>query len=686
VTARKLRSVLMAIVLASPWATPAHSHGGVYRGSGDVVPPPPAQPDPGGSVGSGRSPGGGGGGGGTGPATPQPTPGKGGANGLPAGASGAGLPTPLDEAAVASTWEAWWRMNRDEFLPPRRSRSSLDDDLVALELNAAARDLVLPVLLETLRATKSDEVRAAGLIAVARLGSLSSSRSELRDLIEPRLADPHQEVAETAAVALGLLGDRRSLDVLRETMLGDRARLRERDLELGAIPERTRAFAAYGLGLLGERTSHVERSSIVTTLVQWVDAEAARAAQAELSTACIVALSLVPLPMDTRRAVHGDWPVGLPERVDSLDAQILWLVHRLGDRSLPFQLRAQAPTALARLASATPARHWLRSLAIHECAARLAERAVEPLEVQAGCVLALGLLGDAGAEPESDKARRALSETIARRRDPTLAGLALISLGRASSRPGSGAEPWKALLDARGPRHVLAELVRGERSDDRSCAAIGLALLERGAAERDGPDAASLELLRDELAESRSPEAVSAFALALGLAGDRTAAPALRAELTRNSDPSVKGYLALALGMLRDPSAAEDLEELLRRSRFRPEIVQPVSRALAMLGSPKVEDRLLQLLSEAGSSASKSVLAIGLANVGGTRSMAALIAEVRRETLPEAARAITLAALGRLADLREHPWTFTVSRSANPVGAVTTLISPLAGDGLLDLL
>lgn len=679
------------------WAAPGLTHGGGgYRGPGDPPPggspPPPSAPNPGdtvlpGTPGAPRGPGGGSSG--AGPQIPQPRSGGGASSGgMPGGTSGGGPPSLFEDAARgASAWEWWWRMNGEAYLPPLRSRSGLADDLVALDRERAARDVALPVFLEIVRTTKYDEVRSSAMIAAAKLGSLSKTRSELREGIEPHLADARQECSEVSAVALGLLGDRGAIDVLRETMLGDAAALRERGLAVGAVPERTRAFAAYGLGLLGERASHVERSLIVTTLVQWVDAQAARAAQAELSAACLVALSLLPLPMDARRAVHGDWPSERPTRVDSLDAQILWLVHRLGDRSLPFQARAQAPTAIARLAASTPERHWLRSLAIRECAARLADEADEPLEIQVGCVLALGMLGDAGLDADAQTARTALQRAIVRRRDPSLAALALISLGRASARPGPGPEPWKALFDERGPRRVLADVVGDGKSADRSAAAIGLAVLERGAAERGGPaDPRSLEILRKALADSRAPERISAVAVALGIARDRGAADALRAELSRCSDPVAKGFLALSLGMIGDASSVPALEELLRRSRFQWAIVGPLSRALAMLDPAKAEEHLLKLLEEAASGSSKSVVALGLANAGGERSIPPLLAEIGRESLPQTVRSMMVAVLGRVSDPRERPWVSSVSWSANWFGAVPTLVSPMSGDGLLDLL
>jgi hypothetical protein len=681
---RTIRSVLAVLAFTSIGLAPCFAHGGTYRGPGDTT---PRQPATGGGSSSGGGSTGGGLGAASGPSALQPGASAGGA-GTFGGAGGAGLPGGLDDEGGRAAWEVWWQLQRESYLPPRRAPGVLADDLSGLERDATSRDVVLPALVEIVGATRSNAVRAAGLIAIARLGSLSRSRSELRELLEPALVASNQEVAETAAVALGLLGDPAALDLLLETFLGDTAALRKRGLETSSVSERTRAFAVYGLALLGERTSHVERSRIVSALVRWIDEEAPRAAQAEVSVACVVSLSLLPLPADRRLAgATLEELAGRPEKVDSRDAQIRRLVHALGDRALPYPARVQLPTAIARLAAGMPRGHALRALAIRECSARLHESADEGRELQAGCVLALGRLGDAGAGAESERARRTLLETIGHRPDPAIATLAWISLGLASSRPGEGAEPWAALLDERGPRRALSEALRNGRSGDRPAAALGLALLERGAGEEGGPaDPRSLALLRDRFAEARTPDVQAAVAIALGLAGESAAAPSLRAELGRASDPSLAGHLSTALGMLRDGAGTKAIEDLVRRSRFQSSLVEPASRALAMLGAARAEDVLLQLLSEAGSGAARAVTLVGLSNAGAKRSVPALLAEARRDKLPEAVRAIAVAALGRIADPRERPWIQAFAESANWLGAAPTLRSPPTGDGLLDLM
>ena len=105
-----------------------------------------------------------------------------------------------------------------------------------------------------------------------------------------------------------------------------------------------------------------------------------------------------------------------------------------------------------------------------------------------------------------------------------------------------------------------------------------------------------------------------------------------------------------------------------------------------MLDPAQAEEQLLQLLSEAGTGAARSVIALGLANVGGRRSIEPLMAEIGRESLPEATRSLMVAELGRIADPRERPWVSDLARSANWFGAATSLVSPLSGDGILDLL
>ena len=94
------------------------------------------------------------------------------------------------------------------------------------------------------------------LIALARIDDRrdAQGRSRFAALMRPFLADSKQEISETAALALGILGQDESAPLLA-------ALLRNEPMAIEAVGSsevsfRTRAFAAYGLTLLSRRNSN----------------------------------------------------------------------------------------------------------------------------------------------------------------------------------------------------------------------------------------------------------------------------------------------------------------------------------------------------------------------------------------------------------------------------------------------
>src|SRR5262249_21437809 len=101
---------------------------------------------------------------------------------------------------------------------------------------------------------RSNELTTAALIALGRTGDplpADATRS-LVPTLRARLGDPSQEISESAALALGILGDESGLDLLASLLADDAA---ARALLGGgrAVTARTRAFAAYSLGLIAEQ-------------------------------------------------------------------------------------------------------------------------------------------------------------------------------------------------------------------------------------------------------------------------------------------------------------------------------------------------------------------------------------------------------------------------------------------------
>ena len=218
------------------------------------------------------------------------------------------------------------------------------------------RASVVPALLEALRTERNNDIVTGCLMALAKIGDTRSEAgaSELETTFASFLDDPTQEIAETAALALGILAHESSIDTLvalmRDAQCGDvDPRVLVGSTE---VPMRTRAFAAFGLGMVGSHTTDdAARRRIVEHLAEMLAAP-------ELSThdvkvAAMIAFGLTPLdvaPLPAEGVAPGT------EAVASRQSQIAFLLDYFDPSKLranqttrdPFTL-AHVPTALARL-------------------------------------------------------------------------------------------------------------------------------------------------------------------------------------------------------------------------------------------------------------------------------------------------------------------------------------------------
>jgi HEAT repeat protein len=674
----------------------AHAHGGTYRGPG--VPTPPASPRPGdvapqevgrrANVGGARAP----------ESFSLPLPEDSSAS-QRAGWAFFGGPTAQPEPL---RWEAWWGFNRDEFLRLKERLHTADvlvgSDLAFLGARAfapgelkPADDVVFgrvaPVLVELLEQERSCELVSGALVALAKVGD-APGKHEVARRIAPHLAHANQEVAETAAIALGILGDPGQVELLREVLEARVEALRERGLELRSAPsERTRAFAAYGLGLVGQRHDGPVRERIVGVLGRWLRERRPSVAQDDLPVACVVALGLVPLPTDPF-CLPPVAAVPRPERMCSFEEQVQWLLCMLEDPHEDARVRAHVPVALARLFDSPQGRRSvLRRRVGERIAARLSSASDEHVDVRHGCAIALGHLLTAG--PEDAQGRALLRALEGELHDPALSCLAWISLARASCRPGFDAEPFEALgAGPDGTRTFLIERLAAAGSAQRCYAALALGLVERGADEA-GVERAerSLRALRSALEVAGSPDEIGAFATALGLARDRGASEGLRQALERTSEAQARGHVAVALGMVGDEGSTPRLRELVRSSRFQPALVRQAALALGLLGDKEVVPLLLGMLARAPSLSSQAALASALGLIGDARSLDGLMAMAReRGQRTDLARAFAAVALGMCADKEQLPWNSRLASDANFRAVTSTLHAPETGKGILDIL
>lgn len=669
--ARRLGSLVAWTALALPVA----GHGGTYRG-------PVGIPGPGGGAGAGPAP--------FSTTAPGPTPPA--PRGLSAAPSAAGL-------VDLTHWEFWWQNNMAPFLalkahvhssqsgsgiegwflgdghrPQKTSLRPTEDQL---------RLAVVPVLLAALARETDKDLVTGSMVALAKIGDLDdpATAMEIEEAILARLQDGQQEVRETAAVALGILASARTIPTLAH-LLWDTKEGRKL-VRASEVDYRTRAFAGYGLGLVGARaTSEIDRQLIVSILRRTLEGE--RTSTRDLAVSCVVSLGLVPLAtLAPEATLPGD--KGLAPAESSRQAQLELLLAWLRDEGRERLVRAQCPVALARLLQDLPEPHRARYRA--EVAGELLERIErgrEGYEVVQSAVLALGALGtNDGSAPLDARIRRVLAGVPRQVSEPQARAFALLSVAEAGGRYGGAAHD--GIEHARG---FLVEQMLEGRNWLQPWAALAAGALAWNV-QRHEPTHPALEtlrrVLRRGLEDARQHETIGAYALGAGLARSVESAEHLLKLLRKGLPDTTRGEVALALALLGHAQAVEPLRAILQESKYRPELLRLAAIALGILGDKEVGTELVTLLADARSLAAQSAIASALGFVGDRRSLEPLLALFQSRLATERARAFAAVALGNVCDKELLPWNAKISVGLNYRAAPPTLSDPATGTGILDL-
>lgn len=669
---------LLGIACLAPAAL---AHGGQYRGPGEVV--PPANRNSEGQTSNGTS------GGSTGPSSHASSSGGGAAGPCNrGGGSGGAAASPTARGAALSDdltrWEFWWEFGKDPFLRLRDAvhggrAIAADDALLNPRLAARAHRVDLPTeadlgrvadrIVALLQQGPGRDTTSACLVALAKIGRDGTSW-KLRDELLPFLARNDQEMRETAALALGIAGrvEVETLAVL-SSLVADDARGRKLSGD-HAVNERTRAFAAFGLGLLLQRCTEVGPARrIVEALVPAIDDPTA---SRDLQVAAIEALSQFP------NAWPGAGAAILREAV--LDALRRFYDEPLGPGAQLVQ--AHVPPAIGRLLTAEhPSASYWRERFLMDLQSQLGGRTLPSGKAKTNphiaqsCALALGSLtpewnDDNGAAAEIGEL---LLATYRRHKDHQTRRFALLSLGR------MGGDRARAAL--------LREFDAAGKALEQPWAAMALGVLV-APARSDGYEV-DPEIgtgLRKALGSSRNPSAQAGLALALGLVGDRAAGDDLRKLLRDKShQDELAGYLCIALGLLRDDLATKEIRDLMQRSSRRSHVVFHCAQALGLLGDPNVVADLCAEL-EAGhtSLVRLSAASSALGQIGDRRAIEPLLDLLSRDGVTPLTRAFAVVGLGSVCDKDSLPWNATYATDCNYRASTSTLTD--GGSGILDIL
>ncbi|HVS17444.1 MAG TPA: HEAT repeat domain-containing protein [Planctomycetota bacterium] len=601
----------------------------------------------------------------------------------------------VDAGVDVTAWQYWWNFNREPYL---RLKQRLGEEVTTgsdeffLGLGQARqgtdrlrvsrkriREEVVPALLAALDSERSVDVQSACMVALARIGDDLSEdgrpHAKIGERIVRRLDDSNQELAETAALALGILGDGRYAPLLGALLLDDRATLRAAGLEAtSATSLRTRAFAAYGLGQLGSRLPYPQRPPLVETLQRVLELER-DAAQPDVAMAAVAAIGLIPT--DALRDAQENSP-----RAE----QVRRLLKLYRDPSRAKLVRAHVPLALQRLLSDGPHDEALRREVLAQLCADLDEHGGESGALEQSAVLALGRLADCGGSSESVAARAALMRKATKDADEQVRAFALIALAQCAARPGEHRD-WSGLAGTDSVRAFLVQRLSSGKVATRSWAGLALGVLERGLDDVGGKGSdATRGALVVRLDEASNPDEIGALAIACGLVGDRRAAPVLRGLLADIGDPEARGNVCVALGLLHDSGAKDSITALLERSRYQPALLQSAAIGLGLMGDRDVALQLIALLERAAGLASQASISSALGTIGDDRSVRPLLDLMQDQQKTALARAFAAAALGIVGDKDDLPWGSRYSIDVNYRANVATLIDPAGSLGLLNLL
>jgi HEAT repeat protein len=710
-----MKKILIASALVAAGALSLQDisagHGGTYRGPGDTVPP--------GGGGGGGAPGAPGAPGSGGPATPGPsgpgTPGPAGP-GAPVGGGAAGATSPGggEHGPDLSLWQYWWGFNRepylnlkshihtgavqtgsDEFFLGRNERNQTRDSLRPSD--AMIREKVVPALVKALKAEQSNDIISGALIALAKIGDAKDEggdgKSQMAEHIKARLTDGSQEIQETAAVALGILANEQNIALLEALLFNDSTTLGAEKVSFnGAVPDRTRAFAGYGLGLIGYKAGDEGKQRIVNSLIKMLDGEGKTLNQRDIPVACLTSLGLTPLPLDASAA-----PVDIskkfvaPPTLTNRQEQLLWLLSFFQDEQNPFLNRAHAPIAMARLLTGVDPGYWLRTEIAAKLTETISKHGKAQNEIKQSCIVALGQIGDCDADKVDVAIRQGLMAAYEDLSDEQSRNFVLVALAQVSGRPGTGeGSPIAGLEVKRGetsPRGFLMERLLKGKSATKAWAGIALAVLERSL--DDAKQQSSTEskgALQKALEDSKSPSEVGALAIAVGITRYPAAKETLRSKFEKMSEPESRGFAAIGLGLVDDREAIQLITEVLKNSKYQPELLKSAAIGLGLLGDKEIVPELIGMLETAAGLSSQAAISSALGFIGDSRSIDPLIKMLEDTQKTDRARGFAAVALGIVADKEDLPWNAKISVNTNYRANTTTLTSPENGTGILDIL
>jgi HEAT repeat protein len=652
------------------------AHGGVYIGPGDVVPP-----------GAGSPP--------ESPTTPTPptTPPTPGAPPSPVGPTSPDTPItpippgvpplPLSKAITApggssvdlTRWEFWWEFNKSHFLNLKAKVHSAEsstgeaDILEGIDAGASTpmtsapthgqiTSLIAPRLRLMLETSDDRDIAGSSMMALAKIRLDASAI----DLFKTHLGSNDQEISETAALAYGVIQSPTAYPVL-EALALDTAEGRRLTHKPTGVPARTRAFAIYGMGLLGSHCNDsVLQNKIADQLWQLLITD--DSSYKDLKTACVISLGVIP---------YQD-PSSVVER----------LLNYLNDGNNETLVRAHCPNAIAKIlnqAAETDPSNPLIPQAVDTFSRYCKARNVKN-EIVQSCVYSLGMLTNPSVEFPLDQAFEAISHVIENGKNKQAERFGVISMAHLGAQSGQGPHREKAI------KFLSSTMRKGKGGMDAwSGLALGVMAFyvrEQGSAMPSTVEHGVLDKFLNESNQQRK----GAYAISLGLMKAEIASEHLRLAIDHCHDDAFQGYACLGLGLIGAREYKDFLTDIVISSTRKPDLLKQASIALGLLKDKGASTQLLKLIrpesQKTPSLAVLSAAATAIGFIGDKDSVSPLIETMTDRKMTPLARAFAAVALGAISDSYELPWNSMYSRDLNYRASVQTLTNQATG--VLDIL
>jgi hypothetical protein len=514
----------------------------------------------------------------------------------------------------------------------------------------AQKEYLIRPGLERLRGDDLDkDVQSEILIA---LGRISVHAEESSEVLREYLRAPSQDLAQSAILGLGLLGDEVAWNALHALLVDDAQGRWLADAPAG-VSQPLRSWAALATGLGASKWSEEVRAEAIQTLSALANESSS---DPELQASLIVA-----------------WGTALNQADLASHNALMALMN---DGSVNQSVRALVPAALARaahgddgLAESTRV-ELLRIL-----------QSDTPATVRQGAIRALALLPESLEEHES-KVIATLSALAKDARTPAESHYALLSLAELAVQS-------EDVAQIEATASLLTAQLEAKTPERAAWAAVALGVL--GAEQ---PLWAGIAKVRSErallsqLVEGRDEELRGACAISLGLIGQANAAQSLRRIVEAGDHPSLAGHAAVALGLLGDQEALPLLTAQLERSAHRPTLLEQTAVGLALLNAEELHGQLLRMLAPRDGAlptlAEVTAASRGLAMIGNARTAPFLLTALDNDNLTPNSRALATRALGYVADADPTPWQLRLLPGLNLTALPSSVLDWEGGAGLLN--